>query len=293
MKRILQRQARTSLALFSIALLVISLVALAACSTYGSKAPSIEITSPANGATVPAGNVTISVRVSNFNLVEKLGQPNVSGEGHIHYFLDYPAPTEQGKAAIPPTGTKWAATPATSYTFGNVGPGSHTIYVELVNNDHTPLNPPVVQSVTFTVSTAATPTPTPQYTVNIASKAGIGSYLVDDKGMSLYYTMRDSPGVSNVPDNLLTTWIPFHVSNIVVPPSLNASDFGNITRSSGQQLTTFRGYPLYYYVGDKVPGDTNGQGIGGVWYVVTPTNFPPTPTPTPTTTPTPTGLSGY
>jgi plastocyanin len=146
--------------LFSIALLVITLVALAACSSYGSKAPSIEITSPVNGSTIPVGNVTVSIQVSNFKLVDKLGQANVSGEGHIHYFLDYPAPTEQGKAAIPPAGTKWAATPAASYTFDNVGPGSHTIYVELVNNDHTPLNPPVVESVTFTVSTASTPTPT-------------------------------------------------------------------------------------------------------------------------------------
>jgi len=136
------------------------------------------------------------------------------------------------------------------------------------------------------------PTPTPQYTVNIATKAAIGSYLVDGTGLSLYYTMRDSPGVSNVPDNLLTTWIPFYASNIAVPSSLNASDFGIITRSNGQQQTTFRGYPLYYYVGDTAPGDTNGQGIGGVWYVVTPANFPP-PTPTATPTATPTGLSGY
>jgi predicted lipoprotein with Yx(FWY)xxD motif/plastocyanin len=279
MKMILQRHTKTSLALFSVALIIMALVALAACSSYGSKTPSIEVTSPVNGSTIPAGNVTVSVQVSNFNLVDKLGQPNVSGEGHIHYFLDYPAPTEQGKPAIPPSGANvtWAATPAMSYTFDNVGPGSHTIYVELVNNDHTPLNPPVVESVTFTVSAVS---------VNIASKTGIGSYLVDSKGLSLYYTMRDSPGVSNVPDNLLTTWIPFYVSNIVVPSSLNASDFGTITRSNGQQQTTFRGYPLYYYVGDKAAGDTNGQGIGGVWYVVTPTNFPPTPTPTPTIAPT-------
>jgi hypothetical protein len=26
--------------------------------------------------------------------------------------------------------------------------------------------------------------------------------------------------------------------------------------------------PLYYWVGDAQPGDTNGQGVNEVWYVV-------------------------
>ena len=37
----------------------------------------------------------------------------------------------------------------------------------------------------------------------------------------------------------------------------------------GQQVT-YNGWPLYYYVKDKAPGDTTGQGVGGNWFVVTP-----------------------
>jgi len=52
-------------------------------------------------------------------------------------------------------------------------------------------------------------------------------------------------------------------------------DFGTITREDGKKQTTFRGYPLYYWGGDKAQGDTAGQGVNNVWYVIDPANFPP------------------
>ena len=33
---------------------------------------------------------------------------------------------------------------------------------------------------------------------------------------------------------------------------------------------TYNGHPLYYFSGDQAPGDTNGQGIGDIWFVVSP-----------------------
>ena len=36
----------------------------------------------------------------------------------------------------------------------------------------------------------------------------------------------------------------------------------------GTSQVTFYGHPLYHFSGDANPGDTNGQGIGSVWYVV-------------------------
>jgi plastocyanin len=135
-------------------------------------APSITITSPTGNVVPQIGDVTVSVQVSNFKLVDQLGQANVSHEGHIHYFLDITPPTTQGQPAIPPSGSVWAATPNTSYTFKNVTAGTHTISVELVNNDHTPLNPPVVASVMITVQ-ASPPTPAPSgnnVTINLVAK---------------------------------------------------------------------------------------------------------------------------
>ena len=123
-----------------------SLVAL----KLGATAPLAEIARPVDGGYLPAGDITVSAAALNFKLVDKLGQSNVPGEGHLHYFLDVDAPTAPGQPAVTAPGT-YAATVASSYTWKNVPAGSHTLSIELVNNDHTPLNPPVVQKVTVTV----------------------------------------------------------------------------------------------------------------------------------------------
>lgn len=56
-------------------------------------APTITITSPTGNIVPQIGKVTVTVSVANFNLVDKLGQTNVVGQGHIHYFLDVDPPT--------------------------------------------------------------------------------------------------------------------------------------------------------------------------------------------------------
>jgi plastocyanin len=112
--------------------------------------PTIEIVSPGSGNKFGIGDETISVQVSNFKLLEKLGQPNVSGEGHIHYFMDVDPPTTPGQPAVTTPGT-YAPSAATAYTWHNVYGGQHKFSVELVNNNHTPLNPPVTASVSLLV----------------------------------------------------------------------------------------------------------------------------------------------
>lgn len=141
----------------------------------------------------------------------------------------------------------------------------------------TPTSTPTLSSSPTPAPTASpTPAPTPsQYTVNIASKALIGNYLVNGKGMALYYTTSDRPQYSNLPDETLSVWPPFYVSSILVPPSLNASDFGTYTRDNNVKQTTYKGYPLYYFFQDKAAGDTLGNKLGGVWFVVNPDNLPP------------------
>ena len=43
-----------------------------------------------------------------------------------------------------------------------------------------------------------------------------------------------------------------------------------ITRADGSSQTTFQGWPLYYFAGDNEPGDINGDGVNGVWFVAKP-----------------------
>jgi len=123
-----------------------------------------------------------------------------------------------------------------------------------------------------TGTTAATATNTTNlHTVNISENNAVGSYLVDQDGMTLYNFSADSPGTSACYSDCLVTWPIFLAEQVTVPETLNASDFGTVNRTDGARHTTFKGMPLYYYVGDTNPGDTTGKGIssfGGVWNVV-------------------------
>lgn len=111
-------------------------------------------------------------------------------------------------------------------------------------------------------------------TVKVAMKEGLGNYLADGAGKTLYWFMKDSPGKSACEGPCLANWPAFAAASIVVPAQLKAEDFGSITRPDGAKQTTFRGYPLYYWKGDAAAGDTTGQGVNGVWFVIDPAKFP-------------------
>lgn len=96
--------------------------------------PTVAILEPAQNGVVKAGRVTVRVRVSNLVLVRPNGPPQ-AGQGHVHYTLDRGYP---------------AMVPAETYEFTGVRKGPHTVTVELVGNDHSPLEPAVRQTVRFT-----------------------------------------------------------------------------------------------------------------------------------------------
>jgi hypothetical protein len=97
-------------------------------------------------------NEVVAVSISNFNLVDKIGQANVPGEGHLTYYADVSIPTTSGEPALTATGT-YAVSASTSYTWTVLLPGKHTVGVQLVNNDNTPLSPPVTTSMNMNVNT--------------------------------------------------------------------------------------------------------------------------------------------
>lgn len=107
-------------------------------------------------------------------------------------------------------------------------------------------------------------------TVEIKNKDGIGSYLSDEKGMTLYLFTKDTPGMSACAGPCVDKWPLFTAENVTVPDGVKAADFGMITRADGKKQTTYKGLPLYYFVKDIKAGDTTGQGVNGVWYVVAP-----------------------
>ena len=113
------------------------------------------------------------------------------------------------------------------------------------------------------------------HAVKIHEKEGVGKYLTDTEGKSLYWFKKDAPGTSACAGPCLEKWPIYYRDAVKAPEGVKAEDFGTITRGDGSKQTTFRGYPLYYWVNDKQAGDTSGQGVNNVWYVIDPANFPP------------------
>jgi hypothetical protein len=135
----------------SYAILIGLLLASVAC---GESETDVTITRPEQGSTVEAGNVTVSVDVKKFKVVDKLGQAPEDGEGHVHFYMDIgEIPTVAGEPATTKEGT-YHAQATTEFTWEDLEPGEHTFAVQLVNNDHTPLKPPVIAQVTVEVKAA-------------------------------------------------------------------------------------------------------------------------------------------
>ena len=108
------------------------------------------------------------------------------------------------------------------------------------------------------------------HAIKLSEKAGVGKYFTDSSGMTLYLFRKDSPGKSVCEGPCVVKWPLYFREMVAAPEGLNAMDFGTITREDGKRQTTYKGWPLYYFAGDKAPGDTMGQGLAGVWFVVNP-----------------------
>jgi predicted lipoprotein with Yx(FWY)xxD motif len=108
------------------------------------------------------------------------------------------------------------------------------------------------------------------HAIKLAEKDGVGKFLTDAKGMTLYIFRKDSPGKSVCAGPCVVKWPLYFREKVAVPEGVTAGDFGTITREDGKKQTTYKGWPLYYYEGDKAPGDVSGQGLGTVWFVANP-----------------------
>ena len=108
------------------------------------------------------------------------------------------------------------------------------------------------------------------HAIKLSEKDGVGKFLTDAKGMTLYIFKKDSPGKSACAGPCVEKWPLYFREKVAVPDGVMAGDFGTITREDGKRQTTYKGWPLYYFAGDKAPGDVLGQGIGNVWFVANP-----------------------
>ena len=108
----------------------------------------------------------------------------------------------------------------------------------------------------------------PDYTVMLAYKEGIGTYFVDSRGMAIYYFAKDVNGTSVCYGACAEKWPVFSPNHFSAPSTLDQKDFSYIERGDGTYQLTYKGWPLYYFIKDEKAGDTKGEDVKHVWYVM-------------------------
>ena len=124
----------------------------------------------------------------------------------------------------------------------------------------------------FGTAAAAAPDATSARSATVkVAHSRLGRILVDSRGRSLYQLSSDPTRKSTCFGACAKNWPPLRASTKpTVGTGLRASRVGSIRRTDGKPQVTYRGHPLYRFVGDTKAGQTNGQGIvafGGRWTV--------------------------
>ena len=91
-----------------------------------------------------------------------------------------------------------------------------------------------------------------------------GHILTTPEGRTVYTFDQDAAGASSCYGDCAEEWPP-------VNAAADAQPFGHlsvVTRTDGARQWAYDGKPLYLYHDDDAPGDTEGDGEGGVWHVV-------------------------
>lgn len=145
-----------------------------------------------------------------------------------------------------------ASAPASS-TGASGGPCYNSKYVE-IPCPSTPGGSPAAGGSTVAVSSAG--------------------YLVGSNGFTLYVFDHDTtPDSSACTGSCADNWPALTVASaedIALGTGLDEDDFTTFTRDDGTMQVEYYGKPLYYFAGDSAAGDTNGNGVSGIWHEAMP-----------------------
>ncbi len=127
-------------------------------------------------------------------------------------------------------------------------------------------------SSTSEATTTASPEATGAAVVSVASTPKLGPIIVDPKGFTLYDFHADKGTTSNCYGGCAKVWPPLTTG--AAPQAgegATASKLGTTKRKDGTTQVTYAGHPLYTYLGDKKPGEANGNDFsqfGAEWYAL-------------------------
>jgi len=159
-----------------------------------------------------------------------------------------------------------APAPATSNTAGiNGSPNQGNLGQPAATSTNSGQVGQVQQPSTSTASTGDGSPISQNLTLGIDSNASVGKYLIAYNGMTLYTSSGDSAGVSNCTGGCAANWPPYTVPS-GMQLNLQAGVSGaasTIARADGTTQVTYKGLPLYFFVGDSTSGTVSGDGESG------------------------------
>jgi predicted lipoprotein with Yx(FWY)xxD motif len=144
------------------------------------------------------------------------------------------------------------------------------------SSDEPSASPSQAPTTTTEPSPSAEPTETPSSGGGVeieAEDSSLGTILTDSDGNTLYMFLNDTGSDSTCYDDCAANWPALTTDGAPEAGGSGGVDeslLGTTERTDGTTQVTYAGHPLYHFGGDQAAGDTNGQGVGQIWYVVSP-----------------------
>ena len=105
-------------------------------------------------------------------------------------------------------------------------------------------------------------------TVLIVQHSNLGWVMAKASGIVVYTYANDRKGgPPTCTGSCASVWAPVTGMPKAGPADNFPGTFGLVTGAGGTKVITYKGYPLYTYVGAPALS-TKGNGIGGVWHVI-------------------------
>jgi len=116
-------------------------------------------------------------------------------------------------------------------------------------------------------------------TIKVAKAGGLGQVIVNARGMTLYDFHKDKGKTSSCYGKCAEAWPPLLTNGTPsAAGGAKSSLLGTTKRKDGSTQVTYNGHPVYGFVGDKKPGEANGNDVtafGGEWYAMHPNGEEP------------------
>lgn len=112
---------------------------------------------------------------------------------------------------------------------------------------------------------------TQQATINANYDNIVMPFLTTADQQTIYMFQDDKAGESSCADACAEAWPPVLTDGEPqAGDGVDAGMLGTTTRADGTTQVTYNGMPLYTFAQDSAPGDKNGEGLKGAWFLISP-----------------------